>query len=697
MDPSRYAELFRTESREQLSALNRALLAIEQGDDPAEPVAAIFRGVHTIKGMSATMGYTAVAEFSHELESLLAKVRDGEQTVSAELMDALFAAADALEDGVEHSREGGAMTAAMQQALERLHDIAGGRSTAEFRVMRASGVVRLPADALDPLDGEGTLVHVVQEPTAALPGVRAFMAVQRLRALGEILACVPSADALQAATTAQTFSVRMKTAAGAAELEHAVRGAGEVLSVAVEERTGRTAELPIAESASAVVESASAIVESPSAILEGASAREDTSVPEIGSRQRAATPVKPLHPMRRASDVLNAGDALGPAERGVAPRARHVRIELARLDALLDLVGELVIVRGRLQSLVTQQGDTALRETMDEATRLIGDLQSEIMTSRLVPVGQVFDRFPRLVRDVSRALGKDVLFTIEGKEIELDRSVLDEIGEPVVHLLRNAVDHGLEAPAAREAAGKPRAGRLTLSAQRDRNAVVITVADDGQGIDRRRVLARALQLELVPAGTERLDDDGLLRCIAHPGFTTSDRVTAVSGRGVGVDAVISRVRALGGSVELRSTEGAGTRLSLRLPVTLAIVRALLARVGAERYALPLTHVRETLERRTATVRPVQGREMLLLRDEVLPLLRLREVVQLPGADGGDEEIVVIERGERRAALVVDELTAQEDIVVKAFDGAREGLALFSGATILADGAPALIVDVGSLL
>jgi two-component system chemotaxis sensor kinase CheA len=267
----------------------------------------------------------------------------------------------------------------------------------------------------------------------------------------------------------------------------------------------------------------------------------------------------------------------------------------------------------------------------------------------------------------------------------------------VVHLLRNAVDPGLEAPAAREAAGKPRAGRLTLAAQRDRNAVVITVADDGRGIDRGRVLARALQLGLVPAGTTRLDDDGLLKCIAHPGFTTSDRVTAVSGRGVGVDAVISRVRALGGTVELRTGEGAGTTIALRLPVTLAIVRALLARVGAERYALPLTHVRETLERRSAVVRPVQGRDMLVLRDEVLPLLRLREVVQLPGADAGDEEIVVIERGERRAALVVDELTAQEDIVVKAFDGAREGLALFSGATILADGAPALIVDVGSLL
>jgi two-component system chemotaxis sensor kinase CheA len=683
MDPSRYAELFRTESREQLSALNRALLAIEQGDDPAEPVAAIFRGVHTIKGMSATMGYSAVAEFSHELESLLAKVRDGDQTISAELMDALFAAADALEDGVEHSREGTAMTAAMQQALERLHDIAGGRSTAEFRVMRASGVVKLPAEALDPLEGEGTLVHVVQEPAAVLPGVRAFMAVQRLRALGDVQACVPSADALQAATTPQTFSVRIVTTAGPAELEHAVRGAGDVLSVRIEEAT------PAAR-----VEAPSASVEAPSATLEGSSVREDTSVPEIGSRQLSAPSA---HPLRRASDILDVGDALGPAERGVAPRARHVRIELARLDALLDLVGELVIVRGRLQSLVAQQGDAALREAMDEATRLVGDLQSEIMTSRLVPVGQVFDRFPRLVRDVARSLGKDVLFAIEGKEIEMDRSVLDEIGEPVVHLLRNAVDHGLEAPAAREAAGKPRAGRLTLAAQRDRNAVVITVADDGRGIDRGRVLARALQLGLVPAGTTRLDDDGLLKCIAHPGFTTSERVTAVSGRGVGVDAVISRVRALGGTVELRTGEGAGTTIALRLPVTLAIVRALLARVGAERYALPLTHVRETLERRSAVVRPVQGRDMLVLRDEVLPLLRLREVVQLPGADAGDEEIVVIERGERRAALVVDELTAQEDIVVKAFDGAREGLALFSGATILADGAPALIVDVGSLL
>jgi two-component system chemotaxis sensor kinase CheA len=490
----------------------------------------------------------------------------------------------------------------------------------------------------------------------------------------------------------------MRTTAGAAELERAVRSAGDVASVRVEERAvAATPAEPARPSRAVIVEAPSVTVESPSAIAEPPSVIEESPSAILESPSAILeSPSVASHPMRRASDAFLAADALGPAERGASPRARHVRIELARLDALLDLVGELVIVRGRLQALTRGRGDAALQEAMDDATRLISDLQSEIMTSRLVPVGQVFDRFPRLVRDVARSLGKDVLFSIEGKEIEMDRSVLDEIGEPVVHLLRNAVDHGLEDPAVRVAAGKARAGRLILSAQRDRNAVVITVKDDGKGIDRSKVLARAIATGLLPPGSERLDDDDLLRCIAQPGFSTSESVTAVSGRGVGVDAVISRVRALGGSVELQSVPGAGTTVTLRLPVTLAIVRALLARVGAERYALPLTHVRETLERGTAVVRPVQGRDMLVLRDEILPLLRLRDVVHLPGQVSG-EEIVVIERGERRAALVVDELTAQEDIVVKAFDGARDGLALFSGATILADGAPALIVDVGSLL
>jgi two-component system chemotaxis sensor kinase CheA len=692
VDPSRYADLFRTESRDQLSAINRALLSLEQGETSREPVDAIFRGVHTIKGMSATMGYTAVAEFSHELESLLDKVRSGDQTLSPDLMDALFSAVDALEDGVEQAAENTPMNAAMQRVLERLHDVAGGRSTSEFRVVRPSDVFRVTSEFAVPnaaagaaapaapdagaTAGPGAEITVTQSPSTLLPGVRAFMAVQRLREIGEVVGTEPSVDTLQAATTPQTFVVRVLSTAGAAELERAVRSAGDVASVTV------------------------AMMDAPAA-APAAPLRTGTA------DQRAASPVvadsaAPFN--RRASDRgetfgRRATDAevTATAERAVPTRTRHVRIELTRLDALLNLIGELVIVRGRLQALTAGIPQQALHEAMEDATRLISDLQSEIMTSRLVPVGQVFDRFPRLVRDVARQLGKDVLFAIEGKEIELDRSVLDEIGEPVVHLLRNAVDHGLERPDVREAAGKPREGRLTLSAQRDRSAVMIVVRDDGRGIDRARVLKRALELGMVEPGTTRLDDDTMLQCIAHPGFSTAEQVTDVSGRGVGIDAVQSKVRGLGGTLQVVTAEGKGTTVTIRLPMTLAIVRALLARVGNERYALPLTHVRETLERSPTSIRQVQGRDVLVLREELLPVLRLRDVVNIPGAATGLEEIVVIERGDRRAGLVVDELTGQEDIVVKSFDAVRDAAALFSGATILADGAPALIVDVGSLL
>ena len=674
MDPSRYADLFRTESRDQLSAVNRALLAIEQGETSREPVDAIFRGVHTIKGMSATMGYTAVAEFSHELESLLEKVREGSQGISPELMDALFAAADALEDGVDGAREDAPMSPAMLRALERLHDVAGGRATGEFRAMRLSGTMAVPVEVLaaaaadaPALQGPGVLVIVAQESGALLPGVRAFMAVQRLRELGEVRGCVPAVEQLQSATAPQQFTVLLETSAGAAEIERAVRSAGDVATVTVERREAAAPPAPAASSA-----------------------------PIVAASVTAPDPAEP--PRRRITDQLGLDELGRPTDAAAAPRARHVRIELSRLDSLLNLIGELVIVRGRLQVLTRPVPNVALQEAMAAATGLITELQSEIMTSRLVPVGQVFDRFPRLVRDVARQLGKDVLFSIEGKEIELDRSVLDEIGEPVVHLLRNAVDHGLEQPDVREAAGKPRAGRLTLAAQRDRSAVVITVKDDGRGIDRARVLERAIALRMVEPGTVRLDDDAMLRCIAHPGFSTAAAVTEVSGRGVGIDAVQARTRALGGTLEVQTAAGTGTTVTIRLPVTLAIVRALLARVGTEHYALPLTHVRETMERGPAVIRRMQGREMLMLRDEVLPVLRLREVVRSPAMDEAlQEEIVVIERGDRRAGLVVDELTGQEDIVVKGFDAVREGLKLFSGATILADGAPALIVDVGSLL
>ncbi len=394
--------------------------------------------------------------------------------------------------------------------------------------------------------------------------------------------------------------------------------------------------------------------------------------------------------------VDNASD--GGDDRDARRATRSVRVELPRLDLLTNLIGELVIARGRLAQLSRERADPELEEVVTGASRLIGELQDGIMSCRMVPVGQVFDRFPRLVRDAARGLEKEIAFEVQGQQIELDRSMLDEIGEPIVHLLRNAVDHGIEAPEERLAAGKPPRGRLVLTASRERASVVIRVEDDGRGIDRERVLRRARQLGLITDARTELTEDDLMRLIGRPGFSTAEQVTDLSGRGVGIDVVNTRVRAIGGTVEIRSVQRVGTTVTVRLPLTLAIVRALLARVGDETYAVPLTHVEETVELESAALSAVQGREVMVMRGEVLPLLRSRTLLSLHGHQQRlREQVIILEIGDRRVGLVVDELAGQQDIVVKQFDAVRGGTSIFAGATILPDGSPALIVDAGSLL
>ena len=644
MDTSRYAELFLTESQEHLSAINHALLDLERAPDSAEPVNALFRAVHTIKGMSATMGYVAVAELAHELETLLDQLRRGSRSVTPDVTDILFTAADTLEVAVGLSVAGRQEEIDVAGPLERLRSLDGtdvrGRGALTPRSLTPIGLRAVAADWKAPAPpGAGMVVRVRIAPDAPLRGVRAFMAIQAARALGDVGAVEPSLADLQEDRFGADFAFRLVTAHPATHIEQTLGGLGDVQGVSVE--------------------TASDAAPGPAA------------APGNGN---------------------GSGNGGGPA-RG----ARNVRIDLRRLDNLMNLIGELVITRGRLAQLSAVIEDSALDETVTQASRLISDLQDEIMTSRMVPVWQVFDRFPRLVRDAARTLGKQIDFSIEGKEIELDRSLLDEIGDPVVHLLRNAIDHGIESPEERRAAGKPVEGRLSLAAMRDRSAIVIRVTDDGRGIDRERVLRKAREAGLVEAARTELSDDELIRLISRPGFSTAERVTDISGRGVGIDAVQTRVRALGGSVEIRSVPRQGTTVTVRLPLTLAIVRALLARIGEELYAIPMTHVNETVELRTVRQQRVKGREVLVLREEVLPLVKMRQVMGLPEAQVKAPQVIVLEMGERRSGLIVDELAGQQEIVVKQFDGVRGGLALFSGATILGDGAPALIVDVSSLL
>ena len=649
MDLKRYADLFLTESREHLSAMNHLLLALERAPRATEPVAGLFRAVHTVKGMSATMGYGAVTALAHEMESLLDRVRQKERKVTPDLMDLLFKGADALERAIGRAVDGqgddsGAAELAAVirvQAAKSAHRVTGSVPAAEepeapkkpAAKPKAKGGSRRPAAVARRTTRKGEIaVRIRMKEGIALKGARAYLVVMKAEEMGELVSSEPSVEALQREEFDRDFTLRLVAKATPGRVAEVLRGAGDVEAVNIE------------------------------------------------SDAKAAPKGVPAAPQ-----YVPQGET------------RHVRIDLRRLDALMNLVGELVIARGQLQAMAGTSGDAALEETVAQGSRLIGEMQEEILRCRMVPVAQVFDRFPRLVRDAARALGKEITFTVEGQESELDRSMLDEIGDPVMHLLRNAVDHGIEMPSEREAAGKPRAGALTLSISRDRSAVMIRVSDDGRGIDRAKVLAKARSLGLVLSTVKTLPDEELFRLIARPGFTTAERVTNLSGRGVGIDVVSTRVRALGGSLEMRTEEGKGTTVTARLPLTLAIVRAMLARVGNETYAVPMTHVTETVELEQARVRTVRGYEALVLREDVLPLVRLRNRLSLTASAAPMQQIVVMEVGERRAALVVDELAGQQDIVVKQFDPVRGGMPLFSGATILSDGAPALILDVGSLL
>jgi two-component system, chemotaxis family, sensor kinase CheA len=656
MELSQYAELFLSESREHVSAINHLLLTLESDPRSREAVEGLFRAVHTIKGMSATMGYRAVADLAHEMEDVLDRVRLGRMTPSPELVDVLFAACDALEQSIEvavEAAEEGDDEGTVAPVVARLRALTGGTeapsdAAAASSPAPAASVSAAPAVEEDTGAPAGAMrVRVTVDPASALPGVRAFMAVRAARALGEVTGLEPSEAAMQEDGFSGTVRFIIRSAAPLAELDAALRAAGEIREVEIHE----------------------GLMDAP-AVVPDAAADGTTVVPVEGAV--AAT--------------------------GAAGRARNIRVDLRRLDALVNGVGELVIVRDRMRRL-SSIAQPELAETIDQAARLIGELQDEIMRARMAPVWQVFDRFPRLVRDAARALGKRVDFVIEGKEIELDRSMLDEIGDPLVHLLRNSLDHGIESPAERRAAGKPETGTLRLSAARERSRIVIRVEDDGRGILREKVLAKAMSAGLVTIDEARaMGTDDVARLITRPGFSTAETVTDVSGRGVGLDVVATRVRSLGGMLEIASEPGHGTSMTLQLPQTLAIVRALLVRQSGETYALPLTHVGETVQLLPEEIGAVKGRPVAYLRDEVIPLHSLRTLLRANGTREGEKRAaVILEVGEQRVGLEVDALVGQQEIVVKAFDATADTLHLFSGATILADGRPALILDAGSLL
>jgi two-component system chemotaxis sensor kinase CheA len=612
MDVSKYAALFLAESREHLSACNQLLLEWEREPAATSQVGGLFRAIHTIKGMAATMGYAGVADLAHRLENLLDALRQRAVTPDPAVFQVLFRSVDALATSVE-----GAVAGKEPPADARLG--------ADLDAASAGGVAIGPGPTSSgesgPGNGAGRPVQVTLRRDAVMRGARAALVVQKAESLGAVSALRPPLARFDSQEFDGRFYFRLSTVASGEQIMAALQGAGDVESVRFEE------------------------------------------------------------------DQTHASG-----------HSRQIRVDLGRLDTLMKQVGELVVAKNRLGVLAVESADPALIEVGNRIARLVSDMQAEVIAARMTPVGEVLERFPRLVRDLARDLGKRIRFDVEGDEIELDRSILDEIGQPLLHLIRNAADHGIEPPDQRVAAGKPEEGRILLSASRERNYVALRLSDDGRGIDRDAIVAKARREGLLDAGADVVSDDLLLRLLARPGFSTAEAVSGVSGRGVGVDAVVTRVRALGGTIEVRSEPGRGTTFVIRVPLTLAIVRALLASVAGERYAVPLAYVAETVEFDHRSVTAVRDREALVVRDLVIPTIHLRELVHnQPRPAPPRSPTVILEIGDRRAALVVDALVGQQDIVVEPFDAPRGMPPFVGGATILADGSPALILDAAALV
>jgi two-component system chemotaxis sensor kinase CheA len=376
-----------------------------------------------------------------------------------------------------------------------------------------------------------------------------------------------------------------------------------------------------------------------------------------------------------------------------------VRVNISRLDNLMNLIGELVINRTRLQEISSSHNIPELKEVLAQTARLTADLQDEVMKTRMVPVEHIFNRFPRMVRDLAKNRGKEVDFSMEGKDIELDRTILDEISDPLMHLLRNAVDHGIDSAEEREAKGKPRRGKIELRARRDRNYVSIEVSDDGQGVDIEKIFALAEEKGLI-SGEERksLTEDEALHFMTMPGFSSAEEVSGVSGRGVGLDVVKNKVESLGGMLLMQSIRGEGTTFSLKLPLTLAIIQALLVKVDEEIYAIPLGVVAETAVISSHEIRYVSNQEVIFLRDDTLPLVRLSRILGMGGENGkGTFPVVVVEVALKSVAIAVDDLLGQQEIVITSLDRFLKGIRGFGGATILGTGEVALILDIPTLI
>lgn len=693
MEMNQYLSIFIDEAGEHLQSLNENMLKLEQAPEDIGIVQVIFRSAHTLKGMSATMGFEDLASLTHDMENVLDLVRNEKLKMNSVIFDTIFQCLDALEGMVQDVVNGGNGKADVSALVERLKAIVRGDAPGSGGAPAADADSDKPMVATEMLldqyqlsvleqsiDSGLTVFHVQVfiRDDCVLKAVRAYMVFDLLDKNGEIVKSHPSVQDIEQDKFDKSFSVYYISRISQEELTASILKVSEIESVTVlpVDRTvlaelDQSKEASSQQSFQAVRETAAAAVAAP--------ARESASKP--------------------AAKAPDAAPRTAPA--GGAASGRTIRVDIERLDTLMNLFSELLIDRSRLEQLASEVRRNDLTETVEHMARVSSDLQNIVLKLRMVPVESVFNRFPRMVRDLAKSLEKKLDLVITGAETELDRTVIDEIGDPLVHLIRNSVDHGVEMPSARVAAGKPETGTVQLRAFHSGNHVFIEIEDDGNGINRPKVLEIAIKRGVVsPEDAKKLSDDEINMLIFAPGFSTADKISDISGRGVGLDVVKSKIESLGGSVSVTSELGKGSKFAIQLPLTLSIISAMLVKLGSEKYAIPLSSIVETAAIRRAEIRELQGNKVIDYRNSIIPVVSLAEVLNSPDyrEEGEAEtETVIIRKGDKMAAVLVDEFIAQSEIVLKTLGKYLGNQKLISGATILGDGQVALIVDPNALI
>ncbi|MBQ6113744.1 MAG: chemotaxis protein CheA, partial [Synergistaceae bacterium] len=646
----------------------------------------IFRAAHTLKGMAGTMGFTNMMGLTHAMEDRLDAARKGTRPLTESDMNRLFQGLDTLQEMADAIRGGG--NDAHIDVSEMVHDLRN-----EAPAAPAPAPAQAAAAAPAPSDAGGTMVssqdaewakkaneqgsnaynvHVTLSQSCLLKAARAYMVVNRLEEMGEIFRAEPPTDALEKEEFEFDFNVYVATPAPAEEVKAAIEKIGDVQTADVVEV--KADEAPAAPAAAPAQAAAPAPAPAQAAAPAPAAAAPAAAAP---------APAKPAAPAKKES-----------AKKG----SQTVRVDIGRLDKLMNLVGELVISRARIERLVQEARLRQFDDTLSQLGRISGDIQELVTKLRMVPVSFTFDRFPRLIRDLCKTLNKNVELVLEGEDTELDRTVIDEIGDPMVHLIRNSMDHGIEHPEERKALGKPEKGILKIAAYQEGSGVVIEVSDDGAGIDPEKVKKKAIERGIISEDRAAImSDDEATQIVLLPGFSMAKQITDLSGRGVGMDAVKTKVEQLGGQFDLVSKKNEGTHVYIRLPLTLAIVLSLLIKVGKETYAISLENVEETIMVRRDDIKTVHGEPTTLLRGEVLSLNILGDILGSEGVehDRNEYPVVVVKIGKNKIGFIVSELIGQQEIVIKSLGRFLSKIDGITGGTILGDGNVALILDVAS--